>query len=183
MLIHKIEPEKVKQKELFTGYYMKGVSLLFLTILGTFVFEMFHCKTRRLLYNNKLIKHTIILCLIYFTISFSDTSKTHPTHLVQRTFILWAFFLLFTKTTPYFTGLVFIGIFTVYVFDTYIAYHKNNIKKSNKAKEYKRYAIMATAALTLIGFGHHVYTDCKTHKKFNIIRLLLETSQTEHCNW
>ena len=75
---------------------MNGVLLLILAIAGNFIAETLGCKTQKLLTENMLAKHILILFIIYFSLGFTSESNPNPIILLRNSVSIWVLFLLFS---------------------------------------------------------------------------------------
>jgi len=136
---------------------MNGVLLLILAISGNFIAETLGCKSQKLLSENMLAKHVVILFIIYFSLGFASESNPNPMILLRNSVSIWVLFLLFTKMSLNFNILVF-GLVVLYHFiNTYINYYssldkkkyKKEIDNYNKILYYLKYLIIG---LLIVGF-------------------------------
>ena len=136
---------------------MNGVLLLILAISGNFIAETLACKTQKLLSENMLAKHVVILFIIYFSLGFASESNPNPMILLRNSVSIWVLFLLFTKMSLNFNIFVF-GLVVLYHFiNTYINYYssldkkkyKKEIDNYNKILYYLKYLIIG---LLIVGF-------------------------------
>jgi len=136
---------------------MNGVLLLILAIAGNFIAETLGCKTQKLLTENMLAKHVVILFIIYFSLGFASESNPNPMILLRNSVSIWVLFLLFTKMSLNFNIFVF-GLVVLYHFiNTYINYYssldkkkyKKEIDNYNKILYYLKYLIIG---LLIVGF-------------------------------
>jgi hypothetical protein len=136
---------------------MNGVLLLILAISGNFIAETLGCKSQKLLSENMLAKHVVILFIIYFSLGFASESNPNPMILLRNSVSIWVLFLLFTKMSLNFNIFVF-GLVVLYHFiNTYINYYssldkkkyKKEIDNYNKILYYLKYLIIG---LLIVGF-------------------------------
>jgi len=136
---------------------MNGVLLLILAISGNFIAETLGCKTQKLLTENMLAKHVVILFIIYFSLGFASESNPNPMILLRNSVSIWVLFLLFTKMSLNFNIFIF-GLVVLYHFiNTYINYYsgldkkkyKKEIDNYNKILYYLKYLIIG---LLIVGF-------------------------------
>lgn len=57
---------------------IKGLFLLILAVAGNFVAETLGCKTQKLLSENMLAKHFVIILILYFAIDFTSEKLNTP---------------------------------------------------------------------------------------------------------
>jgi|TARA_Y100000389_G_scaffold41702_1_gene36417 hypothetical protein len=124
---------------------LKSLFLLFLVMAGSFIGDIFNCTLKNLLTNNIYIKHLVFICLIYFTIDFTDDKRKHPFKIFKLTIILWIFYMMAIRMNIFFSIIVFILLFLLYIIDEYYEYivqeelkfhiEKIDDKKKKKEKE------------------------------------------------
>lgn len=149
---------------------MNGVLLLILAISGNFIAETLGCQSQKLLRNNMIAKHIMILFIIYFSLGFASESYLNPMVLLRNSVSIWVLFLLFTKMSLYFNIFVF-GLVVLYHFiNTYINYYSSKDKKKykkkidnyNKILIYLKYLIIGSL---IVGFVLYLNKQRKDHGK------------------
>jgi hypothetical protein len=171
---------KLKDFDLKTVFHT--FLLLILAVSGSWIGETFPCQLQAFLANNMLAKQFIILFIIYFGIGFSSSSELSPIKKIQKSFILWLAYLIFTKMDLRFSLLV-IAIFVIsnIVID-YINYYKeisknnnnnNNNKKILLLNKIKNYLLIIIIAFMIIGFSIYFMKQYKDHSKnFNMYKFI-----------
>ena len=122
---------------------LKSLFLLFLVMAGGFIGDIFGCASKRILSLNIYAKHIVFICLIYFTIDFSSEDNMHPINILKLTVELWIFYLMVIRMNIYFTVLVGLLLFLLYVVDEFYEYviqeelkiHLDTINDDDKKKE------------------------------------------------
>jgi len=114
---------------------LKSVLLLGLAVSGNFVGETLGCKTQFHMSNNMIVKHVVLLCIIYFTLNFVSEQNEDPTQLVMNALLIWGSFLVFTKQNINFTMVSAILIMATYVLDSYAQYYAGEMKKASASAE------------------------------------------------
>jgi hypothetical protein len=157
---------------------MNGVLLLILAISGNFIAETLGCKTQKLLTENMLAKHVVILFIIYFSLGFTSESNPNPIILLRNSVSIWVLFLLFTKMSLNFNIFVF-GLVVLYHFiNTYINYYSNKDKKKykkeidnyNKILNYLKYLIIGSLIVGFVLYFNKQRNDySKNWSTFNFI--------------
>lgn len=149
---------------------MNGVLLLILAISGNFIAETLGCKSQKLLSENMLAKHVVILFIIYFSLGFASESNPNPMILLRNSVSIWVLFLLFTKMSLNFNIFVF-GLVVLYHFiNTYINYYTSKDKKKykkeidnyNKILNYLKYLIIGSL---IVGFVLYFNKQRKDYSK------------------
>tara|TARA_B100001175_G_scaffold307298_1_gene306350 strand:+ start:924 stop:1442 length:519 start_codon:yes stop_codon:yes gene_type:complete len=150
-----------------------------LSILSNFIGDTLSYKTQCIFKNNILLKHIIILLLIYSTISVLY-KKDSPTKRLKKTIIIWIMYLLLIKNTFRLVGIVVILMFLQFILEDYIKYIKNNnidrnINKLNKINSLLKYLI-----IILLIIGHILYVNKQINlfgSKFNYYDLYLSNTK------
>lgn len=149
---------------------MNGVLLLILAISGNFIAETLGCKTRKLLSENMVAKHVVILFIIYFSLGFASESNLNPMILLGNSISIWVLFVLFTRMSLQFNIWVF-GLVVLYHFiNTYINYYsskdkkkyKNIIENYSKILNYLKYLIIGSL---IVGFVLYYNKQRKDYSK------------------
>lgn len=167
---------------------LKAVLLLTLAVSGNFVGNTLSCKTQFYMTNNMVVKHLVLLFIIYFTLSFTSTDN-NPIEFMKTTGIIWVAYLLFTKQNIQFTGVSAILLFATYVIDTFVSYYKtkkeetngneldNKIDNLTKARTFSFYGGII---LIIIGFCYYMYEKYMEYgSNFNPLTFILGKTQ---CN-
>ena len=126
---------------------MNGVLLLILAISGNFIAETLGCSSQRLLSENMLAKHIVLLFIIYFSLGFASNENINPMNLLQNSIAIWVLFLLFTKMQLHFNIFVFSLVVLYHFIDSYINYYSSKDKK-----KYKKYIDRYNKILTLLKY-------------------------------
>ena len=136
--------------------------VLKLSILTNFIGDTMSFKTQELFKNNMLLKHLIIILLIYSTISvlYEDLS---PFERIKKTLIIWIMYLLLVKNTLRIVGILVILMFLQFILEDYIKYLKrnNNNNKNNKNldKLNKLSRLLEYLIIILLVVGHIIYIN------------------------
>ena len=110
---------------------IKGIFLLILAVAGNFVAETLGCKTQKLLSNNMLSKHIVIILILYFAVDFPTAADpNHPGINLAMALSIYALFLLFTKLSLMFTLVVFAMLTLTYVSTSFINYYEKKDPKN-----------------------------------------------------
>lgn len=156
---HLINNPKDQEEQKRISYYIKGVFLLSLAILGNFLAETLNCPLRSLLTNNAYAKQIIIFFLIYFTVDLTDFAQTaNPTNKLLSTVFIWICFLFLTQLDLRYTISVFILLAVIYILQTYIEFYATkDISVSNRLICIQNIVEFITFSIIVIGFGHFIY--------------------------
>jgi len=151
---------------------IKGLFLLVLAITGNFIGETLGCKTQKLLSENMILKQVFIVFMIFFALSFTSSDVVNPSTHVKKAFIVWIFYILFTKMNLTFTIATFLTLLALYIVGLYIDYYKKiDNKDSNQHKEllakfetYKNALTKVILLLVVIGFVLYFIQQHQDHK-------------------
>ena len=130
-----------------------------LSILTNFIGDTMSFKTQELFKNNMLLKHLIIILLIYSTISVLYENLS-PFERIKKTIIIWIMYLLLVKNTLRIVGILVILMFLQFILEDYIKYLKRNNKnvdKLNKLNKLNR--LLEYLILILLVVGHVIYIN------------------------
>ena len=151
---------------------IKGLFLLILAVSANFVGNLLGCKTQKLLTENMVAKHIVLVLLIYFTVDFTNDTISHPLETFRSTVKLWIFYLLFTKLDMLFTTMIFFMLFCLYISNNYLEYLDNKIVKTEyENKIYGKLEVLIKIlsklilVLLVIGVLKYYLKQRKDHKK------------------
>ena len=159
-----------------------GFFLLFLAVSGNFISQTMGCEVQYYFKNNIFIKNIILLLLIYFTINFTQ-KQNH----ILYTFILWAFFIIFSKLSIKYVYILIIILFLLLVIRKQKDYeYKKTDNNSVKDKTNNKYTNVENALLILLislltlGFINYLIIKKKQFKsKFNIFKFLFDNTKCD----
>jgi small-conductance mechanosensitive channel len=129
-----------------------------LSILTNFIGDTMSFKTQELFKNNMLLKHLIIVLLIYSTISVLY-EELSPFERIKKTIIIWIMYLLLVKNTLRIVGILVILMFLQFILQDHIKYLKRNNKKENIDKLNKLNRLLEYLILILLVIGHVIYIN------------------------
>ena len=147
---------------------MNGILLVILAVSGNFIAELMGCQVQKVLTENMIIKHMVLIFIIYFSLGFTSNNNPNPTILLQNSFYIWVLFLMFSKMSIKFNIAIF-GLIAIYHYIyTYINYYKsidpklykNEINKLNNTLDH---LIKIIIALLIIGFVLYFRQQKKDH--------------------
>jgi len=116
---------------------INSVFLLVIGISGNFVAETLGCKTQKILTENMFAKHFVVFCLIYFALNFTTDKIENPFNTLKFSFLIWIFFVLFTRMKIEFTIIVFVLAAVLYFSVTLVDYYKID-KSKDRTKDIER---------------------------------------------
>lgn len=116
---------------------VKSIFLLVLAVSGNFVGETLSCKTQYHMSNNMVIKHMVILMLIYFTLNFTSTDTPHPLEVAKKTAMIWVVFVMFTKMPVSYTLAGFLVLITFFVLTNLVDYEESVQQETTESEQNK----------------------------------------------
>ena len=110
---------------------LKATLLLVLSVSGNFLAETLGCQSQKVL-GNMVVKHVLILFMIYFTIDFTqrDQDTINPFINVFKAICVWILFHLFTHMNIIPTFIVGFLLMILFFISNYRHYIDNKKKKS-----------------------------------------------------
>ena len=110
---------------------LKATLLLVLSVSGNFLAETLGCQSQKVL-GNMIVKHVLILFMIYFTIDFTqrDQDTINPFINVFKAICVWILFHLFTHMNIIPTFIVGLLLMILFFISNYRHYIDNKKKKS-----------------------------------------------------
>lgn len=170
---------KEKEENMFANQrtqdmVLKGIFLVFLSIVGNFLDTMLPCQTQKIIKQSPLIKQFLTLIVIYFVIDFSSTKMINPTEHLKNSFIIFILFNLFTKSILLFS-IVSIALLSLnYIIGNYIDYNKFHNIQNQKLIEVERYVNVLIVLNIVTGFIHYAYKQMREKGKlFNWITFIV----------
>ena len=156
---------------------LKATFLLFISIAGNFLAETLGCKTQFYL-DNMIIKHILILFMIYFTINFTQGDEiVSPFVNLKRAVIVWVLFHLFTHLDIVPTVVVLLLLVSLYFISNYSTYLEK-INNSNSAlgktlKHTEEVLYFLSIAVIILGFLYYYFEKKQEYgKRYNIIKFI-----------
>jgi hypothetical protein len=161
---------------------IKGIFLLVLAISGNFIAETLGCKTQKLLQNSMVAKHGVILFMIYFALGVVSDGPSMPVVNMSSSLLIWFLFILFTKMSLFFTGLVFSLLTIIYIMGDYIDYYmleeKYNKNIINNLQKIRNFLVQLSIGLIIIGFSLYFMKQYSEHSKnWSTITFILGTTK------
>jgi hypothetical protein len=139
-----------------------AVFLLLLAVSGNYVGETLSCQTQKLLTNNMLVKHVVVVSMLYFTMTLTEEVK-HPLITFAYAIGYWLLFLMATKTNLFFAGILFFILSGIYVLQNYIQF----LKSKNRTKEMKTFQVLIPIGtgifigVLVVGFIYYAWVQWK----------------------
>lgn len=137
---------------------LKATLLIVLSVSGNFLAETLGCRTQQAL-NNIVVKHLLLLFMIYFTIDFAkdeDAPPEHPVINMGKAFIVWVVFHIFTHLKQLPTAILVILLMVVYISDNYSGYLKSlpNVDSNliEKLKLLEKISFGLALVIGIVGF-------------------------------
>lgn len=163
----------------------KGLLLLALAVMGNFVAETLGCGTQKLLHHNRIAKLAIIFFIIYFTVNVSEEwvgENIHPLHELGLSIILWLIFIIFTKTTLLYKGIIFACLCLHYLLNNFHKYYTNNNEVNYlHIIEYADKALFTIIIVSgIIGFVKYILKEKREHKNFTWWKFFVGVDHCDH---
>ena len=145
-----------------------------ISILTNFIGDTLGNKIQTLFTENIILKHIIVILLIYTTIAVVD-NKVNPYNRLKKTLYIWMLYLLLTKNILRITVILVFLMIILFILEDYINYYKNTNKnlekKLTKISNFLKYLI-----LILLVIGHIMYINKQKNifgSDFNLYELYL----------
>ena len=145
-----------------------------ISILTNFIGDTLGNKIQTLFTENIILKHIIVILLIYTTITVVD-NKVDPYNRFKKTLYIWMLYLLLTKNILRITLILVLLMIVLFILEDYINYYKNTNKnlekKLTKISNFLKYLI-----LILLIIGHIMYINKQKNifnNDFNLYELYL----------
>ena len=141
--------------------YAKSLFVLYLIIAGNYLGELFGCKTQKMFQENMSFKHILGIMTLYFFVVFSSTDEQDkdPIDNFKMSLILYACFVITTKTNYKFIVPIMVCLFLVYVLSKSEEFYKK--ERDHKKLEYVKLASKVftyiAIGLTVVGFVLYTY--------------------------
>mgnify|MGYP003682319129 CR=1 len=149
-----------------------GVLLVIIIVSGNYLGQMIGCNFQYLFTTDVLFKNLILIFTIYFTLSISNTTLTHPFNNFKFSMLLYIIFKIFTRMPKEYSFICIIILTFITVSEQYKSYLLG-IQNYDKYKLVtKRQQNLVALFLILLIVGHIRYIKTKYlryGKKFNII--------------
>ena len=155
---------------------LNPVFFLLLAISGNFVAETLGCKTQKLLTQNMFAKQIVVLALLFFTMTLTTEKNVAPHDNFKSAVIYFALFLMATKTTPFFTSLLFCIMVTMFIINSYIEYYKEQNVPTKDLEKAQKGLKIAFFVVLVLGFGLYARKQVKAQKNFSPVKFLFGTN-------
>jgi hypothetical protein len=155
---------------------LKATLLLVLSVSGNFLAETLGCQSQKVL-GNMIVKHVLILFMIYFTIDFTqrDQDTINPFINVFKAICVWILFHLFTHMNIIPTFIVGFLLMILFFISNYRHYIDNKKKKSttdlknlesmdNTLKLTQELIFAAMIAIILVGCSIYYFEKKREYK-------------------
>lgn len=146
---------------------LKSILLLVLAVSGNFVGNTLGCTTQYQMTHNMYLKHILLIFITFFTLNYTSEENEYPLKQIERAFLIWGAYLIFSKQNYIFTGLSSGFLVLTYILDTFDTYYqkklenknveekfiKENKEKINTINKFKNYSFKISILLIITGFG------------------------------
>ena len=114
-------------------FLIKGILLLLIAISTNFMVETIGYNLRNLLKRNLLIKHVLLLAIIYFSINFAN-DDTSPLENLKGSLVIWTIYIIFVKIPVFLSITIFALLGITYFCESYITYYNKIANKEYDKK-------------------------------------------------
>lgn len=113
--------------------YIHGIFLILLSIVANFLAPTLSCRVQRVLTSSQWMKYIVVLCLIYFTVNFTNGDNNEsPFIMLGQSFLILIAFILFNRMEFFAIVIVFLSLTLIMFVDNWISYKKDKTKKIEK---------------------------------------------------
>jgi len=154
------------------------IFFLLLALCGNYINSILNCNLQYFITHNVYIKHVITIVIIYFLLtSFSETIDPPLTNILYA-FATWGLFIIFSKTSLYFSKFIMGLMIVLLVCKDYISYYEScdliyyqdTIANLTKVFEYGIYVAITT---TIVGFMLYFKKQYHEHRSnFSLITFI-----------
>jgi hypothetical protein len=143
--------------------------ILYLTVSGNFIAELFGCKIQQSFTENMYMKHLLGIMTLYFFVIFAGGATTLSfSEQLKSVVILYTWFILTTKTKVNFTIVILLAFMGIYITQSQIKYYEE-INDNNEHDERIKMLNMIYNALFVIAvlatlFGFTIYLGEKRYE-------------------
>jgi hypothetical protein len=165
---------------------IKGSFIMILLLSASFLSTSLGCKMQNLLKNNSILRHVLLICIIYFTISLSSplsSSIPDPSLKLIKTFFVYILFLLFNTLNTNYTVFAISIFIILFITTNYKNYYEQTIQNKNQLKEIKEnfnlFEILIITILIvsiILGFFFEVLKKRKNNDNFELLKYVLDIS-------
>lgn len=172
--------------------YIHGIFLILLSIVANFLAPTLSCKLQRVLTSSQWMKYITVLCLIYFTVNFTNGDNNEsPFIMLGQSFLILIAFILFNRMEFFAIVIVFLSLTLIMFLDNWISYKKDK-KDSNKehhkrdinnysdiqnislVENIKKILTIVIGLVMIIGVGSYLIRQRREHyKNFSYITFFL----------
>ena len=153
-------------------------SILALSIvLANFTSDLLNCNIKKIIEDNILFKHIILLLLIILTIEFNTTDSQFNLFIIGKTYL--GALLIFKLNIYYFVPFILLFLcqyfLKLYIEKTHS--HSQNQEQLNNVNQILNYIIY-----TIVGIGniHYFAKQYNEHKNFDIVKYIFGTMKCKN---
>ena len=151
------------------GNILFGISLLLLSVSGNFVGETLGCRLQKQLSQNMLLKHTLILFIIFFSIGLSN-DILHPVTRFCITLLVYLLYLSISRISIHASILVFLLLLLATILHTCQEYVERDVIKEHYQSKLDTWNIMYIIIFSfilitiIVGITHYIRSKKKKYK-------------------
>ena len=158
---------------------LKGVFLVLLFILGHTVTPTYSKRLFTLIEKNDILKHIILIWVIYFSIDFADKSLKHPIETFKQSIFIWVVYLMVSKQRLQFVLLNLLLLSIIYTINQYKEYdiqEQDKLLESQHDKQLDNYIdimLYLLAFTILYGFyDYYQYKKLSKKSQFKLVKFI-----------
>ena len=149
--------------------FLFGVSMLMLTVSGNFVGETLSCELQQALSQSMIMKHVLILFIIFFSIGLSD-DITYITNRLVIAFCIWVLYLCINRMPLYGSYVIILLLFVGTIVHTLQQEYDNTDNLYNIL-----YIILFVLIFSVTVIGVVIYIRQKYQKTWSFSRFVFGT--------
>ena len=159
---------------------IRAVFLLFIAISANFLGNTLSCSVQYNLTSNPYLRHLFLYLIIIFTIDFTSKDNMDPISIMEKTFVIYLFYVLLSKQS--YTTIVIIIILLI---ATYLAYiQSTHLKQNNTGTEFYdnllSFLVVAIGVVTVVGFIMYFNKQYAEHSDdFDYLKFIFGTNQCD----
>lgn len=140
-----------------------SLALLISTITVGATLDTMQCDWIKFIKSNILAKFGLIFLTIYFSISFSKTSKNNvePIYMIKTSFIVLLFYILFSRMNITFSNIVVTSFFFLLIYRDSVKYSNDldDLDHYTELENNIQYFVKIIGLLIITGFWYHYHNE------------------------
>lgn len=157
---------------LITGFFFT-ILIMFSEYIRTF----FPRQLYKLLINNDLSKHFLLIVLIYFTVEIADNENISPLESFYTSLIIYLFYLFFTKSTLFFSLIIITLLMVNFIIIKQKSYFKNKGENHQNLEKTAEILFYITVAISVISSFFYLNKQLREQKNFSFYKFIFSTGK------